>query len=189
MLILVLANNYTMLFVGWEGVGLCSYLLIGFYFHKKSAGDAGKKAFIANRVGDAAFILGMLLTFSMFGTGRFLDVKAALAGGGFHAEAGHFSVLSAIAHPNIVYILFTLGLLGLTVEFWNPGAVLPGVAGGICLLLAFFAFQVLPVNYAGVLLILFGVMLFVLELKVASHGVKPSSPRRNNHFTSTGPSE
>lgn len=80
-------------------------------------------------------------------------------------------VLSAIAHPNIVYILFTLGLLGLTVELWNPGAVLPGVAGSICLLLAFFAFQVLPVNYAGVLLILFGVMLFVLELKVASYGV------------------
>jgi membrane-bound serine protease (ClpP class) len=80
-------------------------------------------------------------------------------------------VLSAIAHPNITYILFTLGLLGLTVELWNPGAVLPGVAGGICLLLAFFAFQVLPVNYAGVLLILFGVTLFVLELKVASHGV------------------
>ncbi len=80
-------------------------------------------------------------------------------------------VLSAIAHPNVVYLLFTLGLLGLTVEFWHPGAVLPGVAGGICLLLAFFGFQVLPVNYAGVLLILFGVMLFVLELKVASHGV------------------
>jgi len=80
-------------------------------------------------------------------------------------------LLSAIAHPNITYILFTLGLLGLTVELWNPGSVLPGVAGGICLLLAFFAFQVLPVNYAGVLLILFGVMLFVLELKVVSHGV------------------
>ena len=79
-------------------------------------------------------------------------------------------LLSAIAHPNITYLLFTLGLLGLTVELWHPGAVLPGVAGGICLLLAFFAFQVLPVNYAGVLLILFGVMLFVLELKVASHG-------------------
>jgi membrane-bound serine protease (ClpP class) len=80
-------------------------------------------------------------------------------------------VLSAIAHPNITYILFTLGLLGLTVELWNPGAVLPGVAGGICLLLAFFAFQVLPVNYAGILLILFGIMLFVLELKVASYGL------------------
>ena len=53
MLMLVLANNYVLLFVGWEGVGLCSYLLIGFYFHKKSAGDAGKKAFIVNRIGDA----------------------------------------------------------------------------------------------------------------------------------------
>ena len=61
MLMLVLANNYVLLFVGWEGVGLCSYLLIGFYFHKKSAGDAGKKAFIVNRVGDAGFIIGMLL--------------------------------------------------------------------------------------------------------------------------------
>ena len=64
MLMLVLANNYALLFVGWEGVGLCSYLLIGFYFHKKSAGDAGKKAFIVNRVGDAGFILGMLLMLS-----------------------------------------------------------------------------------------------------------------------------
>ena len=64
MLMLVLANNYVLLFVGWEGVGLCSYLLIGFYFHKKSAGDAGKKAFIVNRIGDAGFILGMLLLFA-----------------------------------------------------------------------------------------------------------------------------
>ena len=69
MLMLVLANNYTLLFVGWEGVGLCSYLLIGFYFHKKSAADAGKKAFIVNRVGDAGFILGMLLMFERAGHG------------------------------------------------------------------------------------------------------------------------
>jgi membrane-bound serine protease (ClpP class) len=80
-------------------------------------------------------------------------------------------LLGAIAHPNITYLLFSLGVLGLTIELWNPGAVLPGVAGGICLLLAFYAFQVLPVNYAGVLLILFGVMLFVLELKVTSYGL------------------
>ncbi len=80
-------------------------------------------------------------------------------------------LLSALAHPNIAYLLLSLGMLGLTIELWNPGAVLPGVAGGLCLLLAFFTFQVLPVNYAGVLLILFGVGLFVLEVKVASHGV------------------
>ena len=67
MLMLVLANNYGLLFVGWEGVGLCSYLLIGFYFQKKSAGDAGKKAFIVNRVGDAGFVLGMLLMLSRAG--------------------------------------------------------------------------------------------------------------------------
>jgi membrane-bound serine protease (ClpP class) len=80
-------------------------------------------------------------------------------------------VLSALAHPNIAYLLLSLGMLGLTIELWNPGSILPGVVGGICLLLAFFTFQVLPVNYAGLLLILFGVTLFVLELKVASYGL------------------
>jgi membrane-bound serine protease (ClpP class) len=64
-----------------------------------------------------------------------------------------------------------LGTLGLTVELWSPGAVLPGVAGGICLLLAFFAFQVLPVSAAGILLIMFGIALLVLEVKVTSYGV------------------
>ena len=80
-------------------------------------------------------------------------------------------VLSAIAHPNVAYILMSLGVLGLTIELWSPGAVLPGVVGGICLLLAFFTFQVLPVNYAGVLLIVFGLVLLVLEIKVTSYGV------------------
>jgi membrane-bound serine protease (ClpP class) len=80
-------------------------------------------------------------------------------------------VLSAVAHPQVAYLLLTLGTLGLTIELWSPGAILPGVAGGICLLLAFFAFQVLPVSYAGVLLIFFGLALLVLEVKVASFGV------------------
>lgn len=80
-------------------------------------------------------------------------------------------VLSALAHPQIAYLLLTLGMLGLTVELWSPGAVLPGVVGGICLLLAFFAFQVLPVNYAGVALIMFGILLLALEVKVTSFGL------------------
>jgi membrane-bound serine protease (ClpP class) len=80
-------------------------------------------------------------------------------------------VLSALAHPNIAYLLLSLGMLGLTIELWNPGSILPGVAGGLCLLLAFFTFQVLPINYAGILLILFGVALLILEVKVISHGV------------------
>src|SRR4051795_4276779 len=80
-------------------------------------------------------------------------------------------VLSAIAHPQIAYLLLTLGTLGLTIELWSPGAILPGVAGGISLLLAFFALQVLPVSYAGVLLILLGFVLLVLEVKVVSHGL------------------
>lgn len=78
--------------------------------------------------------------------------------------------LSTLAHPQIAYLLLTLGMLGLTVEFWSPGAIFPGVAGGICLLLAFFAFQVLPVNYAAVALIAFGIVLLLLEVKVTSYG-------------------
>jgi membrane-bound serine protease (ClpP class) len=80
-------------------------------------------------------------------------------------------VLSAIAHPQIAYLLLTLGMLGLTVEFWSPGAIFPGVAGGICLILAFFSLQVLPVSFAGVLLILLGIVLLILEVKVTSFGV------------------
>jgi len=80
-------------------------------------------------------------------------------------------VLSAIAHPNIAYLLLSLGMLGLTIELWSPGAVLPGVVGGVSLLLAFFALQLLPVNYAGLLLILLGLLLFALEIKVTSYGL------------------
>src|SRR3984885_4890896 len=76
MLILVLAANYALLFVGWEGVGLCSYLLIGLYFLKKSAADAGKKAFIVNRIGDFGFMLGMFLLFKTFGTLDFVPMFA-----------------------------------------------------------------------------------------------------------------
>jgi len=74
MLTLILANNYVLMFVGWEGVGLCSYLLIGFYFQRKSATDAGNKAFIVNRIGDAGFILGMFFVAWICGSLRFIDV-------------------------------------------------------------------------------------------------------------------
>ena len=89
MLILVLAANYTLLFVGWEGVGLCSYLLIGFYFLKKSATDAGKKAFIVNRIGDFGFMLGMFLLFRTFHT---LDFTALFAQAGPLPGEAHGSV-------------------------------------------------------------------------------------------------
>jgi len=79
MLTLVLANNYLLMFVGWEGVGLASYLLIGFYFHKDSAANAGKKAFIVNRIGDFAFLIGMFLVLKNFGTLNYADVNAKLA--------------------------------------------------------------------------------------------------------------
>jgi NADH-quinone oxidoreductase subunit L len=119
MLMLVLANNYVLLFVGWEGVGLCSYLLIGFYFQKKSAGDAGKKAFIVNRIGDAGFILGMLMLFSLVGTARFVDVNKGLAG--LPAETVEFGVLSATA------LLLFIGATGKSAQFplyvWLPDAM------------------------------------------------------------------
>jgi NADH-quinone oxidoreductase subunit L len=107
--------------VGWEGVGLCSYLLIGFYFHKKSAADAGKKAFIMNRVGDAGFILGMLLMMSVLGTVRFTDVNALLRGGYFAPEVTGFGVLSAIS------LLMFFGATGKSAQIplyvWLPDAM------------------------------------------------------------------
>src|SRR5437870_633846 len=83
MLTLVLGNNYVMMFVGWEGVGLCSYLLIGYYFHKRSAGDAANKAFIVNRIGDAGFLLGMFTIAWYFGSTRFIDVNLLAHSGRF----------------------------------------------------------------------------------------------------------
>jgi NADH-quinone oxidoreductase subunit L len=83
MLTLILANNYVLLFVGWEGVGLCSYLLIGFYFQRKSASDAANKAFIVNRIGDAGFLLGMFFIAWYFGSLRFTDVTRLAHGGQF----------------------------------------------------------------------------------------------------------
>ena len=79
--------------------------------------------------------------------------------------------LALITDPNIAYILMMVGMLGIFFELQNPGVVLPGVIGGISLILAFFAFQSLPINWAGVLLILFGVALLIAEIKIVSHGV------------------
>jgi membrane-bound serine protease (ClpP class) len=79
--------------------------------------------------------------------------------------------LLTISNPNLAYILLMLGLLGLYFEFSNPGAILPGVLGGICLLLAIFSFQILPINYVGLILILLSIGLFILEIKVQSYGI------------------
>jgi membrane-bound serine protease (ClpP class) len=79
--------------------------------------------------------------------------------------------LALISDPKIAYLLLMAGMLGIFFELSNPGAILPGVIGGICLILAFYAFQSLPVNWAGLLLLLFGVVLLIAEVKVVSHGV------------------
>ena len=119
MLVLVLGANFLVLFVGWEGVGLCSYLLIGFWFKKPSAVDAGKKAFVVNRIGDYAFILGMLLLFSRFGTLDFQQLAVAVAA--IPPEAGVFGVLS------IASLLLFVGATGKSAQIplhvWLPDAM------------------------------------------------------------------
>src|SRR5450759_4583637 len=96
MLVLVLGSNFLVLFVGWEGVGLCSYLLIGFWYEKKSASDAGKKAFIVNRIGDWGFILGVLLIFVRFGSLDFQDVARSAATLGPEASFGSLSLITLL---------------------------------------------------------------------------------------------
>ena len=120
MLILVLAANYVLLFVGWEGVGLSSYLLIGFWFLKKSAADAGKKAFIVNRIGDFGFMLGMFLLFRAFGT---LDFQTLFAKAGTWQPDGmwHLGTLT------IACLLLFMGATGKSAQLplyvWLPDAM------------------------------------------------------------------
>ncbi len=122
MLILVLSGNFLMMFVGWEGVGLCSYLLIGYYFDRRSAGDAGKKAFIVNRIGDVGFILGVFLIFMTFNTLNFGEVFRQIAEGPdrFPVEAG-VGVLTAIG------LLLFVGATGKSAQIplyvWLPDAM------------------------------------------------------------------
>ncbi len=80
-------------------------------------------------------------------------------------------LLNILSDPNIAYILFMFGIYGLFFELYNPGAIFPGVIGGICLILAFYSFHTLPINYAGLALIVFAIILFILEIKIISHGI------------------
>jgi NADH-quinone oxidoreductase subunit L len=118
MLILVLGASFLVLFVGWEGVGLCSYLLIGFWFEKKSAADAGKKAFVVNRIGDYAFILGTLLIFVRFGTLDFQRIASATAP---LAPESMFGTLS------VATLLLFIGATGKSAQIplyvWLPDAM------------------------------------------------------------------
>jgi membrane-bound serine protease (ClpP class) len=110
--------------------------------------------------------------------GRIVELPAGpdtlhVAGDEVHEYALSFKdrFLRVITDPTVAFILFNLGWLGLMIELYNPGAILPGVVGGISLIMAFFAFQQLPINYAGLGLIIFAVLLFALEVKVTSHGI------------------
>ncbi|MBI1896895.1 MAG: NADH-quinone oxidoreductase subunit L [Acidobacteria bacterium] len=118
MLLLVLANNYALLFAGWEGVGLCSYLLIGFFYDRPSANAAANKAFLVNRAGDWGFVMGLLLMLGVFGTVRFNEVNSGLA---IRPVEGGFGVLTALA------ILLFVGAAGKSAQFplhvWLPDAM------------------------------------------------------------------
>lgn len=120
MLILVLGNNYLMMFVGWEGVGLCSYLLIGFWYDKQSATDAGKKAFIVNRIGDFGFLLGMFTLFAAFGTLDFGTIFDA-------AEADNFQKVFGASTLVIATLLLFVGAIGKSAQIplyvWLPDAM------------------------------------------------------------------
>jgi NADH-quinone oxidoreductase subunit L len=120
MLILVMAANYVLLFVGWEGVGLCSYLLIGFSFLKESAADAGKKAFIVNRIGDFGFMLGMFLLFRTFGSLDFVTVFSKAAP--LQPDAlGQFGIMT------VACLLLFMGATGKSAQLplyvWLPDAM------------------------------------------------------------------
>jgi NADH-quinone oxidoreductase subunit L len=125
MLVLVMANNFLLMFVGWEGVGLCSYLLIGFWYEKKSASDAGIKAFVVNRVGDFGFVLAVMLIFLTFGTLDFSEVFAAVSTSvgiaSYHLFGGEISVITLIA------LLLFLGATGKSAQLplyvWLPDAM------------------------------------------------------------------
>lgn len=120
MLILVLGNNYLMMFVGWEGVGLCSYLLIGFWYEKRTATDAGKKAFIVNRIGDFGFLLGMFTLFAAFGTLDFASIFDA-------AEADNFQKVFGASTLVIATLLLFVGAIGKSAQIplyvWLPDAM------------------------------------------------------------------
>ncbi len=118
MLTLILANNYVLMFVGWEGVGLCSYLLIGFYFQRKSASDAANKAFIVNRIGDAGFLLGMFFIAWYFGSLRYVDVNHL-------ARSGQFQIGDPII--TAATLLLFVGACGKSAQLplyvWLPDAM------------------------------------------------------------------
>lgn len=130
MLLLVMGSNLPVLFVGWEGVGLASYLLIGFYYDRKAASDAGKKAFIVNRIGDCALLIGMFLIFKHFGTLEFYGDNGILTGAGldFARNHGYFdATLTGIAAVSVVPFLMFLGAAGKSAQIplyvWLPDAM------------------------------------------------------------------
>ncbi len=120
---------------------------------------------------DQTELLGKLDGHKINRNGKELILDLAGAEVRDHGMVTREKILHVISDPNVAYVLMMLGILGLFFELSNPGVILPGVIGGISLILAFFAFQTLPVNYAGILLILLALVLFIAEIKIISHGM------------------
>jgi len=177
MLILVLADGFALLFVGWELVGLCSYLLISFWFERPAAAAAGKKAFVVNRVGDAGFLVALMVVFATFGSLRYADV---------FARAGtELTTASATA----ITLLLLMGAVGKSAQFplyvWLPDAMegptpvsalihaATMVTAGVFMVARTGAlFELAPASGAAVAIVGIGTALYAATIAVAQHDVK-----------------
>ncbi len=177
MLILVLADGFALLFVGWELVGLCSYLLISFWFERPSAAAAGKKAFVVNRVGDAGFLVALMLVFASFGSLRYADV--------FSQAPSELTTGSATA----ITLLLLVGAVGKSAQFplyvWLPDAMegptpvsalihaATMVTAGVFMVARTGAlFELAPASAAVVAVVGMGTALYAATIAVAQHDVK-----------------
>jgi len=177
MLILVLADGFALLFVGWELVGLCSYLLIAFWFERPAAAAAGKKAFVVNRVGDAGFLVALMLVFAAFGSLRYADV--------FARAPAELTTGSATA----ITLLLLMGAVGKSAQFplyvWLPDAMegptpvsalihaATMVTAGVFMVARTGAlFELAPASAAVVAVVGMGTALYAATIAVAQHDVK-----------------
>jgi len=177
MLILVLADGFALLFVGWELVGLCSYLLISFWFERPAAAAAGKKAFVVNRIGDAGFLVALMIVFATFGSLRYADV--------FARAPAELTTASATA----VTLLLLMGAVGKSAQFplyvWLPDAMegptpvsalihaATMVTAGVFMVARTGAlFELAPASAATVAVVGIGTALYAATIAVAQHDVK-----------------
>ena len=127
MLILVLGSSLPVMFVGWEGVGLCSYLLIGFWFENRDYAAAGRKAFVVNRIGDFGVLIGMFIVVGVAGSFEFADINTAAVNGEFRPDFPVWLLGVAPSLATVACIFFFLGCTGKSAQIplyvWLPDAM------------------------------------------------------------------